>query len=450
MNVKTHGFSKRRLVLLPGLMLLLALVLSACQAAIPETGPTATAAAPAATMAPAATATTAAAVVEEAELSVVEDPKFGPILVGNNGMTLYMFTKDEPNKVNCAGNCLVQWPPLITQGEPVLGDGVDAALVGTADMPDGSKIVTYNQMPLYYWINDKKAGDVTGQDVGGVWYVVSPAGEVIKGEATGSTPEGSTETAEAEINVVNDAALGEILVGNNGMTLYMFTKDEPNKSNCDADCLAKWPPLLTQGEPVLGEGVDAALVGSADLPDGTKIVTYNGMPLYYWVNDKQAGDTTGQGVGSVWYVVTPEGEAVGGDEPTGSTGSTSAMAETEINVVNDPVLGEILVGKDNMTLYMFTKDEPNKSNCDADCLAKWPPLLTEGEPVLGEGIDPGLVGTADLDDGTKIVTYNEMPLYYWVNDKKAGDTTGQGVGSVWYVVSPDGKVIGMQGDSDGY
>ena len=41
------------------------------------------------------------------------------------------------------------------------------------------------------------------------------------------------------------------------MTLYMFTKDEANKSNCDSDCLAKWPPLLTQGKPVLGDGVDA-------------------------------------------------------------------------------------------------------------------------------------------------------------------------------------------------
>jgi predicted lipoprotein with Yx(FWY)xxD motif len=84
---------------------------------------------------------------------------------------------------------------------------------------------------------------------------------------------------EAVINVTTDPTLGQILVDGKGMTLYMFTVDEPDKSNCDADCLAKWPPLLTQGSPKLGSGVDASLVGSAALSDGTRIVTYNKMPL---------------------------------------------------------------------------------------------------------------------------------------------------------------------------
>jgi len=118
-------------------------------------------------------------------------------------------------------------------------------------------------------------------------------------------------SAEAAINVAMDPKLGSILVDGKGMTLYMFTKDEPGKSNCDAACLAKWPPLLTQGSPVLGEGVDASLLGSATLADGSKIVTYNGMPLYYWVKDMKPGDTLGQGVGSVWYVVDPDGDPVG-------------------------------------------------------------------------------------------------------------------------------------------
>ena len=114
-----------------------------------------------------------------------------------------------------------------------------------------------------------------------------------------------------------------------------------------------------------------------------------------------------------------------------------------INVVNDPKLGEILVDGNGMTLYMFTKDTADKSNCDAACLEKWPPLLTAGSPTLGEGVDPELVGTAELADGSKIVTYNHMPLYLWVKDTKAGDTTGQGVGEVWYVVAPDGSVVGL-------
>jgi predicted lipoprotein with Yx(FWY)xxD motif len=96
-------------------------------------------------------------------------------------------------------------------------------------------------------------------------------------------------------------------VDGKGMTLYMFDKDTADKSNCDASCLAKWPPLITQGNPTLGDGVDKAMVGSAKLADGRMIVTYNHMPLYYWFKDQKPGDTSGQAVGSVWWVVGPDG-----------------------------------------------------------------------------------------------------------------------------------------------
>jgi predicted lipoprotein with Yx(FWY)xxD motif len=301
--------------------------------------------------------------------------------------------------------------------------------VGSADLPDGTKIVTYNKMPLYYWVNDTKAGDTTGQGVGSVWYVVSPDGKVIGMEQ----PTESASSSEVELKV-EDTALGDVLVGENDMTLYMFTKDTAGVSNCDAACLAKWPPLVSEGTPKLGDGVDASLVGSATLADGRKIVTYNDMPLYYWVGDTKAGDTTGQGVGGVWYVVSPDGKVVG-MEP-------AAADDAVLDVADNATLGKILVGANGMTLYMFTNDTPDMSNCNADCLAKWPPLITQGSPKLGAGVDAAMVGTATLADGRKIVTYNKMPLYYWVNDKAAGETTGQGVGSVWYVVGPDGKVIG--------
>ena len=117
-------------------------------------------------------------------------------------------------------------------------------------------------------------------------------------------------------------------------------------------------------------------------------------------------------------------------------------AEAELNVVTDPKLGDILVGNKGMTLYMYTKDTADKSNCTGDCLKAWPPLLTQGKPNLGAGVDKTMLGTTNLADGSKIVTYNHMPLYFWAKDTKAGDTTGQGVGKVWYVVSPDGKVVG--------
>jgi predicted lipoprotein with Yx(FWY)xxD motif len=255
-----------------------------------------------------------------------------------------------------------------------------------------------------------------------------------------ATPEAAAAGEEAQLNVATDPELGVILVGNDGMTLYMFTVDEPNTVNCSGDCLVQWPPLVTQGNPVLGTGVDPSLVGTAPLPDGRMIVTYNEMPLYYWINDTQPGDTTGQGVGDVWYVVSPQGEPIGADGPAAKQGAVSED-EAEIEIATDPQLGEILVGKDGMTLYIFTNDAPNTVNCVDNCLVNWPPLVTEGNPQLGEGIDEDLIGTAELPDGRQVVTYNEMPLYYWANDAEPGDTTGQGVGGVWYVISPEGEVI---------
>jgi predicted lipoprotein with Yx(FWY)xxD motif len=295
-------------------------------------------------------------------------------------------------------------------------------------------------MPLYYWYKDTKAGDTNGQAVGNVWYVLGPDGKP------------NEAGAEASINIATDPKLGQILVGENGMTLYMFTKDTANTSNCDADCLKKWPALITQGKPILGDGVDASMVGTATLADGSKIVTYNSMPLYYWYKDTKAGETNGQAVGNVWYVLGPDGNPVGMEAasvsgtPAAGSGAANATApagEATINIATDPKLGQILVDANGMTLYIFTNDAPDKSNCNGDCLKNWPPLLTQGKPVLGAGVDDSKVGMATLADGSNIVTYNHMPLYYFVKDTKAGDVTGQGVGSVWYVISPDGEIIGQ-------
>jgi predicted lipoprotein with Yx(FWY)xxD motif len=67
---------------------------------------------------------------------------------------------------------------------------------------------------------------------------------------------------------------------------------------------------LTTGDPVAGDGIDASKLGTTTRTDGTVQVTYNGWPLYYYVKDAQAGDVVGQGVGSVWYVISPAGEMV--------------------------------------------------------------------------------------------------------------------------------------------
>jgi predicted lipoprotein with Yx(FWY)xxD motif len=108
-----------------------------------------------------------------------QNDTLGSFLVDDKGMTLYLFTKDTPNTSNCYEKCATAWPPLITTGDPVAGDGIDASKLGTTNRTDGSMQVTYGGWPLYYYEKDKAPGDVTGQDVGGVWYVVSATGEQV-------------------------------------------------------------------------------------------------------------------------------------------------------------------------------------------------------------------------------------------------------------------------------
>lgn len=110
----------------------------------------------------------------EPTINVLEHSEYGPILVGEKGMTLYVFTKDEDNKSNCFGDCLVKWPPLKTLGKPnIESDKIVKRKIGSTALNDGNEVVTYFGRPLYYWYQDEKPGDISGQNVGGVWFLVS-------------------------------------------------------------------------------------------------------------------------------------------------------------------------------------------------------------------------------------------------------------------------------------
>jgi predicted lipoprotein with Yx(FWY)xxD motif len=112
-------------------------------------------------------------------VALSKNDSLGSFLVDDKGTTLYLFTKDTPDTCNCYDKCATAWPAPLTTGKPVPGEGVDASKLGTTTRKDGSVQVIYNGWPLYYYQKDKAAGDVTGQDVGGVWYVVSAKGEQV-------------------------------------------------------------------------------------------------------------------------------------------------------------------------------------------------------------------------------------------------------------------------------
>jgi predicted lipoprotein with Yx(FWY)xxD motif len=124
------------------------------------------------------------------------------------------------------------------------------------------------------------------------------------------------------------------------------------------------------------------------------------------------------------------------------TGDQSpANGDVVVRVASHSELGDLLVDDNGMTLYVFANDGPNQSNCTGECSNNWPPLRTEGNPQAGQGVDPNLIGSAPLDDGTQIVTYNQRPLYYWAQDSEPGQASGHGVGGIWFVVSPTGDPI---------
>lgn len=110
---------------------------------------------------------------------MMADSSLGSILVDGNGMTLYLFTNDSPNTSTCTGQCLVNWPPLL--GEPTAGADVDDSKLGSFQREDGSTQATYNGWPLYYWKDDTKPGDVLGQNVNEVWFVIDRDGDAVKG-----------------------------------------------------------------------------------------------------------------------------------------------------------------------------------------------------------------------------------------------------------------------------
>lgn len=135
-------------------------------------------------------------------------------------------------------------------------------------------------------------------------------------EATGATDasDGSEATAgSGEVAVaVGDTDLGSVLVDGAGMTLYVFIPDGQGESTCLDACLSNWPALI--GPASAGEGVDEALLGTVARPDGGgDQVTYNDWPLYYFAADLAPGDTSGQGLGDVWFAIDAAGEPVPAD-----------------------------------------------------------------------------------------------------------------------------------------
>ena len=187
-------------------LVLTALLMSACGPAavteepVQETEPTATqtpsmeeeAAAtetPEVSATPTAAATATLSVTETTEASIpvtggtevraTLNDTYGPILVNGDGNALYIFTRDTQNGDSSActdEECITEWPPLTTEGEPTAGAGAIQSLLGTITREDGTRQVTYNGWPLYLY----SSGSTSGHGAEGVWFLVNPSGKAVE------------------------------------------------------------------------------------------------------------------------------------------------------------------------------------------------------------------------------------------------------------------------------
>lgn len=118
------------------------------------------------------------------------------------------------------------------------------------------------------------------------------------------------------VEVEKTAKLGKVVANAHGKTLYLFRADHGTTSACYGKCAAFWPPLLTAGKPVAMAGVKASLLGTTKRKDGKLQVTYKGHPLYTFLLDKKAGQTSGEGsnaFGAKWYALAPSGATIDKD-----------------------------------------------------------------------------------------------------------------------------------------
>jgi len=134
--------------------------------------------------------------------------------------------------------------------------------------------------------------------------------EADKDRASGGG-NGEQTAAGAEIKVAG-SQYGSILFDSSDQAIYLFDKERSATSQCYGACAEAWPPVLTEGDVRAGDGVEAKLLGTTERDDGSVQVTYNGHPLYYYVEDPP-GEVLCHNVeefGGLWLVVEPGGQAV--------------------------------------------------------------------------------------------------------------------------------------------
>jgi len=155
----------------------------------------------------------------------------------------------------------------------------------------------------------------------------TPAAAATSGTAA---PAGASSTGSAVVISTGSSSGGKFLTNGSGRAVYMWVKDGHDQSACTGACSSTWPPVTTTGAATASGGAVSADLGTITRSDGTKQVTYDGHPLYYYVGDTGSGTVNGQGsngYGAYWWVLAPSGSpitsslTVTGASPSSSSGN---------------------------------------------------------------------------------------------------------------------------------
>lgn len=236
------------------------------------------------------------------------------------------------------------------------------------------------------------------------------------------------------VKLASSTTLGNYLTDKDCRTLYYFSNDSVTVNTCtSATCMATWPKFFAGiSSETLGDGLEQSDFDTI-MSSGSMQLAYKGRPLYYYApgtpnTPEAAGQTTGDGVGGVWFVAKPDytimltrAQLVGLDGKN-YTFTIASPTPTYTEANGKSVYFTDAYGR---TLYIFRNDKRNTNNCtSAGCKAQWPVYETT-DVVVPSTIDKTLFGNITLPDGKKQMTYKGWPLYYFTQDNMVmGATKG--------------------------
>lgn len=232
--------------------------------------------------------------------------------------------------------------------------------------------------------------------------------------------DGTVEPKTNTVKIAEDNVLGKILTDSEGMSLYFFSKDVDGTSLCTDGCLDNWPVFYKENITV-DAGLDANDFATITRSDGVKQTTYKGWPLYYFINDKNPGETNGDKVKNVWYIAKPDYSLM--------YVNAQLVGHDGINYKSDYTPGDgntfYITDIEGRTLYTFTKDKYNSNNFTASDFSNngvWPIAEISLDKI------PSILNAADFGTinvyGKTQLTYKGWPLYYFGQDNQRGDNKG--------------------------